>query len=61
MKINKLKVWKKVEKFIEQRYFSRSQDKFYVKYIFYNLNHLICLFRSIHQVFCQKAVIKSFA
>ena len=40
MKINKLKVWKKVEKFVGQRYFSRSQDKFYVIYNFYNLKHL---------------------
>ena len=34
MKINKMKMWKKVEKFVEQRYFSRTQDKFYVKYNF---------------------------
>ena len=51
-----------MEKFVEQRYFSRSPDKFYVKYNFYNLSHLICLFRSSHlMVFCQKAVFKNFA
>ena len=53
MKINKLKVWKKVEKFVGQRCFSRYQDKFYVRYNFYNLNH--------QDVFCQKAFIKNFA
>ena len=40
VKINRLKVGEKVEKFVGQRYFSRSQDKFYLKYNFYNLNHL---------------------
>ena len=33
MKINKLKTWKKEEKVVGQRYFSRSQDKFYVRNI----------------------------
>ena len=40
MKINKLKVWKNMEKCVGQRYISRSQDKFYLKYNFCNLNHL---------------------
>ena len=56
MKINKLKVLKKVGKFVGQRYFSRSQDKIYVKYNFYNLNHL-----QKNSPRRQKAVIKNFA
>ena len=51
-----------MENFVEQRYLSRFQDKFSVKYNLRNLNHLICLFRSSHlEVFCQKAVFRNFA
>ena len=51
-----------MQKFVKQRYFPRSGDKFYIKYNFYNLNHLVCLFRNSHlQVFCQRAVFKNFA